>query len=131
MRRYRTRRRAAGLHPVTRSEQQVPFTTGGLDHKILEARGLAMHCLVARKVARDPALLDKARRTLKSWRSQYGKDSPRALDEWHAILDRPWQEVVALIVDPGERATRLRQSGPVASLLGARQRERVDAAFRP
>lgn len=104
---------------------------GGLDHKIIEARSLAMHCLVARKLARNPKLLDKARQTLESWRSRYGKDRPPVLDEWQAILDGTWQEVVALIVDPDERATRLRQSSPLAGLLGARQRERVYAAFRP
>ena len=34
------------------------------DVRIIEARSLAMHCLIARKIMRDPALLDGVRRTV-------------------------------------------------------------------
>ena len=132
MRRYRVRQRAAGLHAVTRLEARVPaLSAGALSHRVLEARSLAMHCLVARKVARNPALLKTARSTLAAWRQRYAAAMPRALDEWQAILERPWPEVAAFITNPGERATRLRQSTPFAGVLSASERERVYAAFRP
>ena len=131
MRRYRARQGAAGLRAVTRVEVRVPvLLAGALAHRVLEARSLAMHCLAAQKVARKPALLKEVRRTLAAWRSRYGSDTPRALDEWKTILDRPWPEIAAFITDPGERATRLRQSTPFAGVLSARERERVYAAFR-
>jgi len=107
------------------------LSSGALRHRIIEARSLAMHCLAAQKIMRDPALLDEVRGTLDSWRARYGKDTPHALDEWAAILRRPWPQIAALITDPGERATRLRQSTPFAGVLGARERERIYAAFRP
>ncbi len=132
MRRYRERQRAAGLRAVTRME--VPLRTlsaGALKHRIIEARSLAMHCLAAQKIMRDPALLDRVRRTLDAWRERYGKDAPRALDEWAEILRRPWPQIAAFITDAGERATRLRQSTPFAGVLGVRERERIYAAFRP
>ena len=132
VRRYRARQRAAGLRPVTRMETRVPaVSAGALAHRVLEARSLAMHCLAAQKVGRDPALLRKVRRTLAAWCSRYGAEAPRALDEWKAILGRPWPEIAAFITDPGERATRLRQSTPFAGVLSASERERVYAAFRP
>ena len=90
MRRYRARQRAAGLRAVTRLESPVRTLLGGaLKHRIIEARSLAMHCLAAQKIALAPALLDRVRRTLATWRSRYGKDTPRALDEWVARTPAP------------------------------------------
>lgn len=131
MRRYRARQRAAGLRAVTRLEAPVRALSGGaLKHRIIEARSLAMHCLAAQKIERNPALLDKVRTTLKSWRTRYGTEMPRALDEWDKILREPWPTIAALITDAGERATRLRQSTPFAGVLTPDERERVYAAFR-
>ena len=90
-----------------------------------------MHCLGAQKIVLEPALLEEVRRTLDSWRGRYGKDTPRALDEWADILRRPWPQIAAFITDPGEHATRLRQSTPFAGVLSARDRNRIYAAFRP
>jgi hypothetical protein len=132
MRRYRARQRAAGLRAVTRMEAPAgALSAGALKHRIIEARSLAMHCLAAQKIMLDPALLDRVRRTLGAWRARYGKDAPRALDEWAAILRRPWPQIAAFITDPGERATRLRRSTPFAGVLGVRERKRIYAAFRP
>jgi hypothetical protein len=135
MRRYRARLRGAGLRAVTRYEPPVAaLAAGALQHRILEARSLAMHCLMAQKIERDPKLLDRVRQTLETWRARYredGSDRPRALDEWQLVLREPWPVIAALITDGGVRATRLRQSTPFAGLLTAEERERVYAAFRP
>src|SRR5262245_59317752 len=84
MQRYRARLRAAGLRPALhwRPMVQAPLTPGLLKHRIIEARSLALHCLIAQKIARKPALLEVARRNVTAWRSRYGGDPPRALDEW-------------------------------------------------
>ncbi len=134
MRRYRARQRAAGLRPVTRYVPPVMvLPAGALKHRIIEARSLAMHCLIAQKIERDPALLERVRRTLDTWRERYGKDGggvPLALDEWQHVLREPWPVIAALITDAGERATRLRQSTPFAGVLTPQERDRVYAAFR-
>ena len=132
MRRYRVRQRAAGLRPTTRWQSAAPaaLSPGLLKHRLAEARSLAMHCLIAQKIAADPRLLDVARRNLAAWAERYGGSVPRALDEWRAVLDRPWPEIAALITDPGESATRMRQSSPFAGVLTARERRRVYEAFR-
>lgn len=132
MRRYRARQRDAGLRAVTRFETRHRMGLAGaaIDHRIIEARSLAMHCLAARKIEQDPALLHKVRRTLDRWRRHYGADTPRALDEWDAILHWSWPAIAGFITDAGERATRLRQSTPFAGVLTPNERDRVYAAFR-
>lgn len=133
MQRYRVRQRAAGLRAATRwqSAASAPLTPGSLRHRVIEARSLAMHCLIAQKIAADPALLNIARRNIAAWRARYGESPPRALDEWQALLERPWPEIAALIIDPGEAAARLRQSSPFAGVLTPAERQRVYEAFRP
>ena len=132
MQRYRVRQRAAGLRAATRWQPATaaPLTPGLLKHRVIEARSLAMHCVIAQRIAADPALLDVARRNLAAWRSRYGNSPPRALEEWREILERPWPDIAALITDPGESATRLRQSSPFAGVLTAAERKRVYEAFR-
>ena len=105
-------------------------SAGRLKHRIIEARSLAMHCLAAQKIARQPKLLEGVRKTLDGWVSRYGDKVPRALEEWQALLRRSWPELAWFITDPGERATRLRQSTPFAGVLSKGERERVYAAFR-
>lgn len=131
MRRYRVRQRAAGLHATTRWQPAaaVPLTPGLLKHRVIEARSLAMHCLIASKIAAKPALLNVARTNLATWRARYGDSPPRALEEWLEILDRPWPVIAALITDPGETAARLRQSSPFAGVLTPAERRRVYEAF--
>ncbi len=131
MRRYRARQRAAGLRPSTRWQPAIAaaLTPGLLKHRLIEARSLAMHCLIATKIAADPALLDVARRNLEAWSARYGDSPPRALEEWRAILRRSWPDIAALITDPGETAARLRQSSPFAGVLTQPERRRVYEAF--
>jgi hypothetical protein len=132
MRRYRARQRAAGLRATTRWQSTVsaPLTPGLLKHRVIEARSLAMHCLIARKIAADPALLDVARRNVAAWRARYGSSRPRALEEWREILRRPWPDIAKLITGLDETAARLRQSSPFAGILTPAERHRVYEAFR-
>ncbi len=132
MRRYRARRRAAGLRVATRWQpaRSAAMSPGLLKHRIIEARSLAMHCLIARKIEADRRLLAATRRNLTKWIARYGEDAPRALDEWREILDRPWPEIAALITAADESATRLRQSSPFAGVLTPAERRRVYEAFR-
>lgn len=132
MRRYRARQRAAGLRAATGWQSATPaaLSPGLLKHRLAEARSLALHCLIARKIAAEPRLLDVAKRNLAAWAARYGDNVPRALVEWRDVLDRPWPEIAALITGLGEPATRLRQSSPFAGVLTASERRRVYEAFR-
>jgi hypothetical protein len=131
MRAYRKRKRDAGFKRVRRWESVDSVGTGRYsDHRILDARSLAMHCRVAQKISRDPRLLDKARENLERWSAKSKGPRPRYLREWAEILDRPWLEIAALITDMSEDATRLRSSSPFAGVLSPVEREQIYAAFR-
>ncbi len=132
MRAYRKRKRDAGLKNVRRWE---PAESTGIrqysDHRILDARSLAMHCKIAQKISRDPKLLDKARANLERWIAKSEDPLPQYLREWQEILDRPWPEIAEMITNMSEDATRLRSSSPFAGVLTADERKKIYAAFRP
>ena len=132
MRRFRARQRAAGLKQQRRwVSAPLDLATIYSDHAVLEARSLALHCLIARKISRDPRLLDIARKNLVAWKRARGREPlPRFLGEWERLLRRPWPEIAALITDPSCEAARLRQSSPFAGVLDPRERMRVYEAFR-
>lgn len=100
------------------------------DHRILDARSLAMHCKIAQKIAQDPALLDKAKANLERWSAKSQDPQPPYLREWEKILERPWPEVAELITSMSEDATRLRSSSPFAGVLTAAERDQIYEAFR-
>jgi len=131
MRRLRNRRKAAGLKPVVTWIPREPAEQSTYSsHRLLEARSLAMHALIARKIERDPALLDIARRNIQRWRGRWKREAPDWLNEWQELLKRPWRQVAALITDPGEHASRLRQSSPFAGVLTNEERWRIHETFR-
>jgi hypothetical protein len=131
MRRLRARRKAAGLKPVVAwvaDQAQEPVTYSS--HRLLEIRSLAMHALIARKIERDPSVLDVARRNVERWRARWKEAPPEWLEEWHELLSQSWQTVASFITGSSERATRLRQSSPFAGVLSNQERWRIHEAFR-
>lgn len=131
MRRLRVRRKKAGLRSVVSwqpaaSSDPAPYSP----HRLLDARSLALHALIAAKITRDPDLLRKPRQNLERWSARWASQFPRWAAEWCVILDRPWPEIAALITEPSENAARLRQSSPFAGVLTPQERKRVYEAFR-
>jgi hypothetical protein len=129
MRRLRERKRAAGFRAETRwmPAQSAPYSGA---HRLAEVRSLAMHAVIARKIDRDPTLLDIPRRNLERWSARAGESPPSWLQEWHTLLALPWPELAARITEPTEDATRLRQSSPFAGVLSETERARIYEAFR-
>lgn len=127
MRRYRARRRAAGLRSV-RSWASREATWS--DHRVAEARSLAMHVMAVLRISADPALLARARATLDRWLARYGERPPAALSEWRALLARSWPEIAERATALTEESARLRQSSPLATVLPTPVRRRIHDAFR-
>lgn len=130
MKRSRDRRKAAGFRLqikwVLEDADRPIFST----HRIAEARSLAMHAVITRKIHRNRELLAIACANLVRWREQ-AKDSPPSwLEEWQLILERPWPAIAALLTEPSENAARLRQSSPFAGVLSDAERERIYETFR-
>ena len=131
MRAYRKRKRDAGLKSVRHWEPAEGASVRQYsDHRILDARSLAMHCKIAQKISRDPKLLDKARANLERWSAKSEDPVPQYLREWQEILERPWPEIAELITSMSEDATRLRSSSPFAGVLSEDERKQIYAAFR-
>jgi hypothetical protein len=71
---------------------------------------LIMHRLIARELARDPTLVERAR-------AQLGKMAVRFPDrsfvlDWEAVLRRPISEIAAVLIGRNQEARRLRLSSP-------------------
>jgi hypothetical protein len=130
MRRMRQRRKDAGLTPVVawvaKATPHSPYSS----HRVLEARSLAMHAVIAQKIDRDPGLMDIPRRNLARWTARWNGSPPAWLQQWQQILTQPWPVVAALITELSERATRLRQSSPFPGVLTSLERKRIYEAFR-
>jgi hypothetical protein len=128
MRTARERKRRAGF----RLRQSWVNATPPIysDHQRLDARSLAMHCLVARKLLATPALTAQARSTLARWRAQAAEPVPSYFLEWARILEGSTEEIAALLASMHEDATRLRQSSPFTNLLTPEERARIYEAFQ-
>lgn len=98
-------------------------------HRLAEERSLAYHRVVARRLESDPALLQRARERLDGWIQEGGRSSRYSL-EWRRLVDLPLPELQAILVDPGERASTLRQSTPFAGALSPRERWELWARVR-
>ena len=131
MRAYRKRKRDAGLANVRRWEpvDGLPASRYS-DHRILDARSLAMHCRIVQKVSQDPRLLEKAKANLSRWSTKFDGPKPRHLMEWQEILEKPWLTIAEIMTSMSEDATRLRSSSPFAGVLNEKEREQIYAAFR-
>jgi hypothetical protein len=91
-------------------------------HQEIDERSLALHWLVVDKIRREPALFDKARRTLARWRSTVCPASQPYLEEWERLMDEGLDASLAAAVEESERATALRQSSPFAGVLSNQER---------
>lgn len=90
-------------------------------HERIDRRSLAMHQAIAEKLRADPSLLAIARDNLARWSKTAGR-SQHYLDRWREILDRPLEEVLALMVEESERMTAMRQANQIAGILTPRER---------
>ncbi len=89
-------------------------------HRTAERRSLAYHAAIVARLQSDPALIDRARERVESWRGT--ETRPRWVEAWLALLARPIAELCHALVDPGEQMVALRQMTPFAGALDARSR---------
>ena len=129
MRAYRKRKREAGMKSVSRWVPTDGDYSRYSDHRLLDARSLAMHCKIAQKISRDPELLNVAKENLARWSQKAAGKEPRYLQEWREILERPWPEIADFITSISDDAIRLRSSSPFAGVLSAEERKRIYEAF--
>jgi hypothetical protein len=78
---------------------------------------------IAAELPRRPEWLDLARGNLDRWsRRNAGSASLlRCYSEWRAILDRPVEEICAVLTSQTDEGQRLRQNSPFAGALTPRE----------
>lgn len=80
---------------------------------------LALASAVASGLASHPEWIDLARGNIASWKAR-NQDSPQLLAcyaEWEAVLEQAPEAIARLLVEPGDRGQRMRQSSPFAGAL--------------
>src|SRR5262245_20298745 len=75
--------------------------------RVNDTAKLIMHRLIARAIARDPSLIERAKAALAQGRSGYSY-----VRDWNDILTRPMMEIRHLLTSRDENMTRLRLSSP-------------------
>ncbi|MBI4556070.1 MAG: hypothetical protein HY706_00675 [Candidatus Hydrogenedentes bacterium] len=90
-------------------------------HQRIDERSLALARAIVAKIDNDPerAGLRRARENGARW---FRENPMPALAEWQAILQRDWDEVRQVLLDPSEDGRRLRQSNPFCGVLEPRER---------
>lgn len=93
-------------------------------HALAEHRSLLLHDEIARRLACDPALVERARARVDVWLISGAIHEEYAL-AWQEALRAPLESLCALLRDPGQRARALRQVTPFAFVVDARTRNRL------
>jgi hypothetical protein len=74
------------------------------DHRLIDERSLAFDRLTAAKIAADPALIERARGTLRRWLTAASPRVRPVLLEWEALLKAPLEELLAALTGTDECA---------------------------
>lgn len=95
-------------------------------HADHDRRALALAAAIADKLARDPSLVERARAYLTRRTKGASSGERRELAEWDRLLrSASPARLRRFLVDPGERATRLRQTLPFLGLLTEEERRQA------
>ncbi|MCG5078904.1 hypothetical protein [Paraburkholderia tagetis] len=92
-------------------------------------RSLALHGFIADRLRGNPELLAVARENLTRWMPMNRHAQPW-LAEWQAVIDQGLDATLALMTDPGDHATDMRQSSPFTGILTNDERRDFLAAWR-
>jgi hypothetical protein len=84
---------------------------------------------IAERLRLDPGLIALARDNLQRWSQTCSPRAQSTLQEWAEILDKPIEQVIAVLTGRDERATRLRQSNPFAGALPQKVRNEILLRF--
>jgi hypothetical protein len=90
-------------------------------HRTAERRSLAYHGAIAERLARDPAILERARARVAAWNASRSVH-PKWIAAWDELLARPVGTICDKLREPTEHMAALRQVTPFAGVLDSRTR---------
>jgi hypothetical protein len=96
-------------------------------HQHIDARALVMARRIVQQIDADSDRqgLMKARKTCRRWQAIMNKRERASVDEWAQLLKKPWKDIRRVLLDPGPKATRLRQNNPFCGVLSNSERWRI------
>ena len=103
-----------------------------VNHVNLDQISLALGRRVAERLRRQPELLDEARANLSRWSRRNASVATllRCYAEWQELLERPVDDICALLCAETDEAQRLRQNSPFAGVLSPTEVWAIKASFR-
>jgi hypothetical protein len=115
-------------HPLQllHSRQATRDAANGHSHTLMDRRALALAGAIADRIAGDPELIPRAVSHLRRRMERASAQEQRELNEWLAVLEhKSVTQVRSLLLESGERATRLRQSLPFLEVLTETERKDI------
>lgn len=112
----------AGAIPRYVGDHGQSWSAGHAKH---DARARRLGVAVAEKLRRDPGLVHAARARISRRSKRASPQEQRELREWERILALSPSRLQRFLGDPGEKATRLRQTLPALGILTAAERDAV------
>lgn len=105
---------AAANSRRARPQVQVLVRSDSLQHEAQDLQSLALHEEAVRQIQANPALLDRAKETLRRWRSSGTSRSESLWSEWEEILEQGrWRKALGRT----RRSQELRQASPLPTVL--------------
>ena len=101
-----------GVPPIYLLKTHAPEGGGPRTHADLDAASRQVAEKVARELKRDPRVVERAKRWIAHRLPKASEAERHELREWEHILTMPPHRISAFLLDPGERAIRLRQTSP-------------------
>ena len=104
-----------------------------MSHELLDQRSLEFDREIARRLRRDPGLIEVARQNLLRWLERPGiaPSLEQCHREWLDILDdSSVEQIIQLLEDEGQEARRLRQSSPFVGVLSQDEVLAIKQRFR-
>jgi hypothetical protein len=90
-------------------------------YALADARSLALHREIARRLRADPGLLQRARDRVLTWQRS-SQVASTYVEAWRLALEAGLPAVLEVLEDPSERGQALRQASPFAYVIPARER---------
>ena len=101
-------------------------------HETIDERSLALARQIVARIDDDPRRkgLEKARSVCQHWQNILSGREKACADEWALIIQKPWDEIRSILLDPGADATRLRQNSPFCGILRNSERWKIFKEYR-
>lgn len=116
-----------GPHPESFIQNAArPRRPSVKSHEALDARSRALAQTILRKLRTDPSLIERTRQRLAVRMRTASAGERKELQEWNRLLRRGSERRLRqFLADPGQRATRLRQTMPFLDALTPEERDQV------